>query len=285
MTHRRFRHGAALGLMILVLSAVSSCAKKPPLPPKPYTPPPSTLDLISQRGQLNVCSTGDYRPFAFKDPRDNTWSGIDIDMSGDMARKLQVKRHIVQTTWKGMVGDLIAGKCDLAVGGISVTLDRAKHAAFSNWYLVDGKAAITRCAKTAKFQNLAAIDRPGVRVVVNPDGNNSDYDHDTLKRATIVTFPDNNTIFDELLQGRDDVMITDASEARWQAAQHPGQLCAINPDHPFTFEPKAYLLPRGDQIFQQWVNEWLSIRLGDGTYQRFTHDASVPPPRLPTTKR
>lgn len=258
----------ALVALLIVLVAAAGCAKRPVVP-KPYMPPPSTLDVVTQRGELRVCSTGDYRPFTYRDPATGQWSGIDIDMAGDLAHKLGVRRTIVPTTWANLVNDLSAKRCDIGMGGISVTLDRAEKAAYSDPYLVDGKAPITKCSAVSHFQNLGQIDRPGVRVVVNPGGTNESFDHAHLDRATIVPYPDNNTIFEELLRGRADLMITDASEARWQAREHP-QLCAVNPERPLSFAPKAYLLPRGDTVFQQWVNQWLRLDLGDGTYQRFS---------------
>ena len=156
------------------------------------------------------------------------------------------------------------------MGGISVTPDRAARATYSDPYLQDGKAPLTSWADVARFQTLAQIDQPGVRVVVNPGGTNEFYDHQTLKRASILTYPDNNTIVNELLDGHADLMLTDASEARWQSRQHPGQLCAVNPNRPFTVEPKAYLLPRADLAFQAWVNQWLQSSLRNGTYQRLS---------------
>ncbi|WP_028927085.1 transporter substrate-binding domain-containing protein [Pseudonocardia acaciae] len=253
--------------LLTVLAAGAGCAKKP-VPPTPPPPPPSALDLVAQRGELRVCSTGDYRPFTYRDPATERWSGIDIDMAGDMARKLGARLTIVPTTWGAMADDLAADKCDVAMGGVSVTLERARKAAYSDPYLADGKAPITRCANQARFQTVEQIDRPGVRVVVNPGGTNEQFAKERLRRATVITHPDNNTIFEEIMANRADVMITDAGETRWQAKQHP-ELCAVNPDRPLSFAPKAYLLPRGDVVFQQWVNQWLRLALGDGTYQRF----------------
>ena len=82
-----------------------------------------------------------------------------------------------------------------------------------------------------------------------------------------MKYPDNNTIFDELSNNDADVMITDASEIRWESRQNP-QLCGVSIDHPFTFEQKAYLIPQSDPALQQWVNEWLNIAQNDGTYAR-----------------
>ena len=212
-----------------------------------------------------MCSTGDYRPFTYRDPAGN-WSGIDVDMARDMAAKLGVRATFVPTTWQALGADF-AAKCDIAVGGVSVTLDRARTGFFSEPNVVDGKTPITRCADAGRFQTLGQIDRPGVRVVVNPGGTNEKFARQHLRQAAIVEHPDNNTIFQEIVDGRADLMMTDATETRWQARQHP-QLCPVHPDQPFTFAEKAYLLPRGDVVFQQWVNQWLHLALHDGTYRR-----------------
>ena len=60
------------------------------------------------------------------------------------------------------------------MGGVSVTLERAKKGFFSAPYLREGKTPIARCADKDKYQTLAEIDRPGVRVIANPGGTTSD---------------------------------------------------------------------------------------------------------------
>jgi cyclohexadienyl dehydratase len=243
-----------LGLLVLLVALVACGGQRPA---------PTDLQRITSAGVVRVCSTGDYRPFTYRDPQ-GRWSGLDVDLAGDLAKRLGVKLELVPTTWSTLMDDL-DGKCDLAMGGISITLDRAKRARFSAPYLRDGKAAAVRCADAARFGTLADIDRPGVRVVVNPGGTNAEFDHANLKQATIVEHPDNNTIFGQLLGGQADVMITDASEIRWQMAQHP-ELCGVALDHPFTFAQKAYLIGRDDAMTQQWVDQWLGVVTGDGTY-------------------
>jgi cyclohexadienyl dehydratase len=229
--------------------------------------PESVLDTVLARGEVKVCSTGDYRPFTHLDSATGRWEGIDIDMARDLAQRLGVRLTLVRTTWSNLMEDL-GETCDLAMGGISVTTERAKQAFYSDPYLVDGKTPITRCENAERFGTMEQIDRPGVRVVVNPGGTNEEFADANLENATIVRHPDNNTIFEEILAGRADLMITDATETRWQSKQLP-ELCAVHPDQPFTFSEKAYLLPRGDVVLRAWVNEWLHIARNDGTYARF----------------
>jgi cyclohexadienyl dehydratase len=189
---------------------------------------------------------------------------MDIEMAQDLATRLDVELNVVPTTWGTMMKDL-GSRCDIAMGGISVTPDRAQHALYSSPYVRDGKAAIVRCTDRPKYGTLAQIDRPGVRVVVNPDGTNADFDKANIHHARIENFPDNNDIFGQVANNAADVMITDASEIRWQTKENP-QLCGESVDHPFTVVQKAYLLPQSDPALQQWVDDWLKIAQHDGTY-------------------
>lgn len=226
----------------------------------------SRLDTIIARGVLRVGTTGDYRPFTYFDPGTNAFEGIDMDMARSLAHALGVRLELVRTSWPTMSRDLLADRFDLAMGGISVTLERQKTALFSNPYLTDGKTPIARCADRGKYRSLDGIDRPGVRVIVNPGGTNERFAREHLKAAAIETYPDNTTIFDRIAQGKADVMITDRSEVLLQHKLRP-DLCATNADHPFDTVEKAYLLPR-DLVLKAFVDQWLHQALITGDYQK-----------------
>ena len=132
-----------------------------------------------------------------------------------------------------------------------------------------GKAAIARCAGKARFVALADIDRPGVKVIVNPGGTNERFDRANLHQAEIVLFQDNTRIFEELVAGHADVMITDAVETKLQQKLHP-ELCAIHPDQPFDFGELGYLLPR-DVVLQQFVDLWLHTAKESGAFERLVN--------------
>ena len=75
--------------------------------------------------------------------------------------------EFVKTSWPTLMKDYTSGVCDIAVGGISVTLDRARQAYYSAPTARSGKTPITRCENVDKFQTLEQIDQPGVTAVVN----------------------------------------------------------------------------------------------------------------------
>lgn len=219
------------------------------------------LDAVLARGTLRVGLTGDYRPFSIRDEAGH-FSGLDVDMAQSLADAMGVKLEIVPTSWPTLMGDLQAGKYDVGMGGITITLAREKTAFFSTPVVRAGKTPIARCGDKARFESLAQIDQPGVKVITNQGGTNEKFDRANLHRAQIVVFPNNATIFDELVAGHADVMITDAVETRVQQKLHP-ELCAIHPDQPFDFAELGYMLPR-DVPLKAFVDEWLHIERESG---------------------
>jgi cyclohexadienyl dehydratase len=158
-------------------------------------------------------------------------------------------------------------KCDVGLGGISVTTDRQKTAFFSTAYMVNGKAPITKCENVAKFQTVADIDKPGVTVIENPGGSNERFARANFKQAKIVIFNDNTVIFDEILKGNADVMISESVETIVQQKARPG-LCAVNPEKPLQYGEMGWLLPRGDVAFKAWIDQWIHLAKANGEYDK-----------------
>jgi cyclohexadienyl dehydratase len=226
---------------------------------------PSRLDAVQKSGKLRVCTPGDYKPFSLA-KADGTYEGIDVDLVQSAAKALGVQVEMVKTAWPQLMKDFLE-KCDVAVGGISVTLDRQKSAFFTSAYMVNGKAPITRCENVRRFQTVADLDRPEVTVITNPGGSNERFVRANLPHAKVLVHNDNVTIFDELLKGHADVMISESVETLVQQKLHPG-LCAVNPDKPLQYGEMAWLLPRDDVAFKAWVDQWLHLAKAGGDYQK-----------------
>ena len=227
----------------------------------------TTLDGVLEHDTLRVCTTGDYKPFTYKDPETGEYSGLDIRMAKDMAAELGVEVRFVQTTWGTLIDDMTAGKCNISMGGISINLERQQRAYFSTPALVTGKSPITRCENVDQYQTVDQINSSGVTVVVNPGGTNEQYARANLDNAEILVHDDNRTIFSRVANGDADLMVTDAVEAKLQANLND-ELCAVHPQDPFTYAPMGYLLPRGDDVWKAWVDQWLRQTKESGKFQQ-----------------
>ena len=251
-----FRALAGVALAFLLSSAHAQQA-----------PSASRLDDIVKRGTLRVGMTGDYRPFTSLDKTNSKFTGFDVDMAEALGKALGVKVEFVPTAWPQLMKDFEADNFDIAMGGISITLDRQKKGMFSTPIMREGKTPIARCSDKEKYETIADIDKQGTRVIVNPGGTNERFARANVKNAEIKVYNDNVTIFDEIAKGNADLMMTDASETRFQQKLHAGVLCAVHPDKPFDFSEKAYWLQR-DVALKAFVDQWLHISMEDGSFKR-----------------
>ena len=110
------------------------------------------LARITSTGILRIGTTGDYAPFSID--RSGTLTGADIELAESLAKRLAVTPVFMRTSWPTLLNDLRADKFDVAIGGISITPARAQVASFSVPYSTGGKAILSRCADTGRFDSL-----------------------------------------------------------------------------------------------------------------------------------
>ncbi len=224
-----------------------------------------TLDRIRAAGVLRVGTTGDYTPFSLIRP-DGSYAGADIDMAHDLAARLGVRLEFVPTVWVDLLDDFLEDRFDIAMGGVTVTAARRERAFFSIPTFVDGKRPLCRREDRERFTSVAAIDEPGVRVIANPGSANEAFARANFTRAQVTIHHDNASVFEEIVAGRADVMVTDGLEADHQAELHP-ELCAVPVAAPFTRLEKAYMFAR-DPAMKAFVDGWLAAAFAGGQWQK-----------------
>ncbi len=223
-----------------------------------------TLARIRAAGMLRVGTTGDYVPFCRLGP-DGHYSGADIDMAHDLAARLGVDIRFVPCVWVTLLDDFLADRFDIAMGGVTVTAPRQEKAFFSVPNFVDGKRPLCRREFADRLTSIDAINQPGIRVIANPGSANEAFAKANFTRAQVTIHHDNASVFDELVAGRADVMVTDGLEADHQAELHP-ELHAV-PIAPFTRLEKAYMFAR-DPAMKATVDTWLEGHFAAGTWQQ-----------------
>ena len=228
------------------------------------------LDQIRQRGKLRVGTTGDYAPFSFSE-KENQFSGIDIALAKNLSESLDVELEFYQTTWPTLIEDLNADQFDIAMSGITIKLFRQYHGLFSEPYYIGGKTPIIRCEDKPRFASLATIDQPGVRLIVNPGGTNEHFARENIKQADIKVYPDNNTIFLQILNRHADVMITDDIEVKLQTKKNP-TLCAALDNKTLNKHAKGFLIQQ-DLVLKAYIDIWLAEQKLSGELDRLFTEA------------
>ncbi len=168
----------------------------------------SALEAILSRGVLRVGTAGDYQPMSYLDPSMGCYVGFDAELAEDLAATLGVDLEYVKTSWPTLMEDTLAGKFDLAICGITVTEARQAQALMSVGYLENGKTVLCRAKDADRFTSLEAIDKPEVRVMVNPGGLNEQFARENLPQSTLIIHHVNQEIPGLVASGIADVMIT-----------------------------------------------------------------------------
>jgi cyclohexadienyl dehydratase len=234
----------------------------------------SALDAIHARGTLLVGTTGDYKPFTFRNP-DGSYQGADIVMARRLATHLGVKVQFVQTSWGRMMADFLAHRFDIAVGGVTILPARAAVGDFTQPTYIDGKRPVALCTQRHRFTSIAAINRPGVRVVVNPGASNEQFARANFPQATLIVHADNPTVPDEILAGRADVFVTDGIEVAHIAMLHP-KLCPTDVPQLFTRLEKAYWLQKDPDLLRE-TDAWLAGQIKSGAWKKTLDTALAAP--------
>lgn len=230
-----------------------------------------TVERIEQRGTLLVGTTGDYRPLSFREPETGEYWGFAIELAEAMAKRMGVAVEFVPTSWPTLTADVQAEPqlFDMAMGGITITETRCATMLMSEGYLANGKTILCRTEDTVRFHSLEDIDRPEVRVMVNPGGLNEQFARQHLSHATLIVHPNNEEIPSLIAEGEADVMITEITEAPYYVQSDP-RLASPLLDAPFTHGEIGVLMRQGQDDLLALVNSIIRQMKSDGTLRQLT---------------
>ena len=224
-----------------------------------------TVTRIQERGNLLVGTTGDYRPLSYRESNGDYW-GFGIEMAEKIAERIGVGIEFVQTSWPTLTADVLTEPqtFDLAIGGITITDTRKETMLMSDGYLANGKTILCRAADADRYQSLADIDKPEVRVMVNPGGLNEKFANENLTHAHIIVWQKNEEIPNQVAEGHADVMITEITEAPYYV-QTDTRLAAPLLNNPFTHGEIGVLMQKGQDDLMEMVNNVIRQMKSDGT--------------------
>ena len=252
-------HSSRRVFVILMLAAVTlcmlllaGCQKKE----EPASSEANKLEKIMDQGVLKVGTTGDYQPMSYLDPDTGEYVGFENELTKDLAGEMGVEIQYVETSWPTLMEDTLAGKFDLAICGITVNDARKEKALMSNGYIVNGKTILCRAEDADKYTSLEAINRPEVRVMVNPGGLNEQFARENLPDVTLIIHDVNQEIPGLVASGEADIMITEIMEAGYYVGQD-SRLAAPLVQEPFTHGEIGVLMPKGSEDLLNYVNDFL----------------------------
>ncbi len=224
----------------------------------------STLEKIQKSGELRVGFESGYLPFEMTN-KEGDFMGFDVDMGKEMAKAMGVKYVPVNTAWDGIIPALITNKFDILISGMTITQERNLAINFANPYIIVGQTILLRKGLEGEIKSYKDLNDPKYTVTSKLGTTGEQAIKRLIPKATYKSFEVETEAALETLSGKADATVYDLPFCvTFMAQQGKGTLTFL--DKPFTFEPLAWAIKKGDPDFMNWLNNFLRQMKNDGRY-------------------
>ncbi len=225
----------------------------------------STLEKILQRGELRVGFEAGYMPFEMTD-KNGRFVGFDIDMAMEMAKAMGVKFVPVNTAWDGIIPSLITDKFDIIMSGMTVTQSRNLKVNFADPYIIIGQTILLNKKHEGKIKSYKDLNDPKFIVTSKLGTTGEEAVKKYIQKCTYKSFETETEAALEVVSGKADAYVYDKPNCVvFMAEQGVDKLVFL--DEPFTYEPLAWAIQKGDPDFLNWLNNFLRQYKNDGRYK------------------
>ncbi|HEX2479584.1 MAG TPA: transporter substrate-binding domain-containing protein [Geminicoccaceae bacterium] len=226
----------------------------------------SRLDRILERRRLIALVQIAFEPFSFYG-EDGRRTGFEIDFLREFARRWLDDPNAVTylpVPTDARIPTLQRGRADLIAAALTRTPERAELVDFSLTYFEDGQRLLVpdaseiagvcdlRGRKVAAIEGATSLDN--IRAAAADCGFELGDD--------LVTFRRHLDAVQALLAGQADAFTSDGVALRNFAEDQPLKVVG----EPFSQEPYAFAVPKGDERLLQRINQTLRDMEQDGTY-------------------
>jgi len=224
----------------------------------------STIEEILQRGELLVGFEAGYMPFEMTDQKGD-FVGFDIDVAKEMAKAMGVKFTPVNTSWDGIISSLLTKKFDLIMSGMTVTQERNLKINFADPYITIGQTILLNKKHGKTVKSYKDLNNAKYIVTSKLGTTGEQATKRLMPKANYKSFETESEASLEVLNGKADAFVYDLPYCvAFMAQQGVGKLIFL--DQPFTYEPLAWAVRKGDPDFLNWLNNFLRQFKNDGRY-------------------
>lgn len=214
---------------------------------------------------LKVATTGTMPPFSFQDDYGNM-QGIDIDSIRAIGEEQGFKVEFYKETWQNMFDSVASGGRDIAISGISYKDDRAVKYGLSTPYFFN-PSSIMYAKSNVTINDIQ--DLQGMHVAAMEGSKQEDQLNAMGKYSDMTTRTTAYLLYEDLMQGKVDVILHDLPILQFTAKNHPEYDVTIVPyegqDNPSA--QQVILMAKGNNELINNVNEGIAKLKQKGTFK------------------
>ena len=224
------------------------------------------IDEAVRRGVLKVGTDPNYVPFEMTDKQGRV-IGFEADLLEEMGKALGVTLEWVPVAYTELIPGLLAGRFDLIGSGMTVTQERNLKLNFSDSFIIVGQTVLLHPRLAGKVSSIEDLNEAGYRIAAADGTTGEVAARRFLGAAQLQSVATAEEGVRQVVSGGVDAFIHDAPYNLIALAK-PQNRKLLALEQPFTYEPLAFGLKKGDYDSLNWINNWLNQIRHDGTYDR-----------------
>jgi ABC-type amino acid transport substrate-binding protein len=234
------------------------------------------FDAIKERGTLRVGMTLQFEPQMYRDENDEP-AGYDVELVSMLATDLGVELEISDQEFDALIPGLLADQFDMVSVGLVGRPPRLEQMWFSCPYVPYRQVVVVN--DEAGITSLDDLNSPDVSITALIGSTAANLVTTMFPEAELVEL-EQAPAFLEVAAGRADAIVVEEYQAIPFVAENQGT-SILNPDDPFAQEYGAWALPRGDVMWLNYINGWISYYISNGTLDNLYTEIIGPTEGLP----
>ena len=214
------------------------------------------MDRILKRGELIVGTTGTQVPFTAKSKTGGV-IGMDIDLAKLIAVNMGVKVKFEIMPFAELLPSLQAGKVDLVLSGMTMTLQRNIKAAFVGPYYISGKGILTKTKTIAAIETPEGLNSPTLKIAALKDSTSKLFVEQAAPKAKLVLTDSLEEAVKLLVEDKVNALISDYPFSAVTAYRYPDHNLRAG-EAPLNFEPLAIAVQE-DALLINWLQNFLDF--------------------------
>ena len=210
-------------------------------------------------GVLVMATNAEFPPYEYHDGGEIV--GIDVEIAGAIAEKLGMTLEIEDIAFDSIIPEVVSGKADMGVAGMTVSEDRLKNVDFSDTYTTASQVIIVKNDSEISGPDDLAGKYIGVQLGTTGDIYASDYE---AEGSTIERYNKGFEAIQALLQDKIDAVVIDLEPAKVFVAENEGIQIL---DEALTVEEYAIAIKKGNTELLEKINGALGELRDSGELQ------------------
>lgn len=234
---------------------------------------------IRQKGYVVVATNPTYPPFETLSTDQKTIEGLDPDLLDAMAKKLGITVQFQQAAFDTIIPGLQAKRYDMAMSGMTDTVQRQKQVSFVDYFQIGGGIVMNAGDPAAKGPVPDVLcGKPvgvGIGTITVKLGDDASATCTAAGKQSlnIQNFPSVSDSVLALGSGRIDYVWTDRISAQTQETNSNGKFVSISDGTPGA--PTGIAFPKDSQELSTAFQAALQAIIDDGTYKTILDKRSL----------